>query len=70
MDYHGTVSTNSAVVYVMIKHNPNNSPITRGNNADTSNHGLLGQLLTPSNIFGGRSQSNSPPSQIVSHIIL
>jgi K319-like protein len=66
MDNHGTVSTNPAVVYVMIKHKPNNGPITRGNNADTGNHGLLGQVLTPNDIFGATSQSNSPPSLIVS----
>ena len=29
MDNHGTVSTNPAIVYVMIKHNPNNSALTR-----------------------------------------
>ena len=48
MDNHGTVSTNPAIVYVMIKHNPNNSALTRGNIAGTIiNQGQQQQAILP-----------------------
>ena len=67
MDNHGTVSTNPAIVYVMIKHNPNNSALTRGNIAGPIiNQGQQQQAHTSNNIIGAPSQPNYAPSQIVS----
>ena len=67
MDNDGTVSTNPAIVYVMIKHSANNSALSRGNLAGAIiNQGQQQQALTSNNIIGAPSQPNSAPSQIVS----
>jgi hypothetical protein len=70
MDNHGALSTNPAVVYVMVKHNPNNVGTTGGNTPGTTviQPPQQQQSIAPNNIeISPNSQQQSPiipiPSQ-------
>src|SRR5207249_4687251 len=69
MDNHGAISTNPAIVYVMVKHSPNIGPTTGSSNAPSSNankpqqqHPL--QSIVPNNLQPIPSQPNRQPPLI------
>jgi len=63
VDNHGAGSTNPAIVYVMVKHNPNYGPTTGGNTPGTTIIQPQHQAL-PNNLLPNPSQPNSRPLRI------
>jgi hypothetical protein len=63
VDNHGAGSTNPAVVYVMVKHNPHYGPTTGGNTPGTTIIQPQHRLL-PNNLLPSPSQPNSLPPQL------
>ena len=67
MDNHGAVSTNPSIVYIMVKHSPNNIGITGGNTPGTTiiqpqQQQQLQPIVPHNNAISPPSQLNSAPS--------
>jgi hypothetical protein len=64
MDNHGAVSDNPAIVYIMVKHNPNIGPTTspNANQLQQQQHPL--KSIVPNTVQPTPSQSNGYSPQI------
>ncbi|PWU79028.1 MAG: hypothetical protein DLM72_19475 [Candidatus Nitrosopolaris wilkensis] len=64
LNNHGTVSTNPAIVYIMVKHNPNIGATPGGNTPGTTIIQSQHRPLVPNNLLPTPSQPNPRPPQI------